>query len=155
MVLAPKTKLLVGLGAFILVVFGLLSLRGNTFSGSITDLIIPEQGNPAMCAELQTACTEAGGNGVPCDNYGKLCTSILALPQASPEIKTETPAPRRRAPSTPATPTDTANTRGAAPEVPAPAADTTPPTTGADLQALQELFPDAPSQGQIDSSTVR
>lgn len=160
MVLAPKTKLLIGLGAFILVVFGLLSLSGNTFSGSVTDLIIPQQGNPKLCADLQKACTEAGGKGIPCDNYGKLCTSILQLPtsEATTETTTTTPptAPRRRAPNsvTPQT-NSTSNTRSAAPEVPAPKPDTTPPTSAADLQSLQELFPESPSQGQINDSQLR
>ncbi len=153
MVIAPKTKFLIALGTFVLVVFGLMSLSGQTFSGSVVDLVIPKAGDPKMCADLQTDCTKKGGKGVSFDNYGKLCTSILTIPDLNTEKKTDaTPqsTPRRRAPSTQTTPT-----RSAAPEVPTPAADTTPPTGAADLQKLQELFPEAKSQGQIDSSTLR
>ncbi len=178
MTLAPKTKLLVGLGAFMLIIFGLLSLSGHTFSGDLTSILIP-QANPQLCAELQKACTDAGGKGVPCDNHAKLCSALLptatsAASQNDASNSQQTNTPRRRTPNTNTnssvnsqqnsatqnatqtgnTPTNAA-THGAAPEQNPPKKDTTPPTGAADLKALQELYPDAPSQGQIDSSTLR
>lgn len=165
MALAPKTKLWIGLGVFTMVVFGLLSLNGDTFSGNLTlmPLITPKQ-----CEDLKKACTEAKDpNAAACYNFEKVdCARILANPQANKtpipisEIKATTaPRPRVKTPAKPTTPTTPAKVRGAAPS-PSDKGTTTRSTgsigtSAADLQKVFDAYPESPSQGTLDTNKMR
>lgn len=153
MVLAPKTKLIIGVGIFALIILGLLSLRGNTFSGNLS--LVLTTGNPKICTELQKACTEGGGTGIPCDNHAQLCKNIdnASVNESQTDENSSEISPRR---ARPRPQQQNNNFRGAAPELDQPqSSDTSENSSAEELDEVLRLYPESPSQGTLDINKLR
>ncbi len=159
MALAPKTKLWIGLGVFVMAILGLMSLNSDTFSGNLT--LLPRI-TPQQCIDLKKACNDPKDpKPIACENYTKIdCDRVIAENKA-PEnnVIQKAAAPVRARPKTPVKPATSGATHGAAPSASdkktAPAGAASISTSAADLQKVRQTYPESPSRGTLDTSKMR